>query len=168
MLKARAFDADSFPLLRGVEFTWRLVDGQADLTADGDRCQVVSQQQDVVTIEVEAKQEGHLCTEEARIRFMNGNGTATPTPRRKGLPSYRLAPQADKQQRSYYDRYVNEIIINSAHQDFVDSNTSPARHRRYIGKLYAKEVVLLNFPDAPPAVVAERLIELMVRTEENL
>ena len=43
-----------------------------------------------------------------------------------------------------------------------------AKHRRYIGKLYAKEVVLINFPHESPGAAMERLIELTLRTEENL
>jgi hypothetical protein len=59
-------------------------------------------------------------------------------------------------------------VINSAHRDFLASRTAAARHRRYIGKLYAKEVVLTNFPHESPAEVMERLIEVTLRTEDAL
>ena len=59
-------------------------------------------------------------------------------------------------------------MINSAHRDFLASRTAAARHRRSIGKLYAKEVVLTNFPHESPAEVMERLIEVTLRTEDAL
>ncbi|MBI3862734.1 MAG: hypothetical protein HY290_12660, partial [Planctomycetia bacterium] len=62
----------------------------------------------------------------------------------------------------------NEIIINSGHRDFVASKATSAKHRRYVGKLYAKEVVLINFPNGSPADVLERLIEITLRTEDVL
>jgi hypothetical protein len=55
-------------------------------------------------------------------------------------------------------------IVNSAHRDFVSSRTTAAMYRRFIGKLYAKEVVLINFPHESPAEIMERLIELTLRT----
>ena len=167
MLKARALDDDSFPILQDVTFAWEIVDGDGRITRDGNRCQVTSDERGVITIQASATQGSQSAAETVRVRFLDSTVTTTSN-RRKGLPTYQLSPQPQTQQRSYYDKYQNEIVINSAHQDFVTSNTSSAKHRRYIGKLYAKEVVLLNFPDAPPAVVAERLIELMVRTEESL
>ena len=38
----------------------------------------------------------------------------------------------------------------------------------YVGKLYAKEVVLLNFPHESGAEAMERLIEMLVHTEDVL
>ncbi|MFM8804848.1 MAG: hypothetical protein ACKOK8_13220, partial [Planctomycetia bacterium] len=85
-----------------------------------------------------------------------------------GLPAYRLEPEHGQPWRSRYDSPRNEIVINSAHRDFLASRSSSAKHRRYIGKLYAKEVVLSNFPHESPAEVMERLIEVTLRTEDAL
>ena len=167
MLKARAVDDDSFPILQDVNFEWQIVEGDGQLMPDGNRCQICSNERGIVVVKVIATQGKRTSSETVQVRYIE-SGASTTSNRRKGLPTYQLAPQSNSQQRSHYDKHLNQIVINSAHQDFADSNTSSAKHRRYIGKLYAKEVVLLNFPDAAPAVVAERLIELMVRTEENL
>ena len=86
----------------------------------------------------------------------------------RGLPSYRLEPEHGQPWRSRYDARANEIIINSAHRDFLASKSSVAKHRRYIGKLYAKEVVLSNFPHESPAQALERLVEVTLRTEDAL
>jgi hypothetical protein len=84
------------------------------------------------------------------------------------LPAYRLEAEHGQPWRSRYDVAKNEIIINSGHRDFVASKASLAKHRRYVGKLYAKEVVLINFPHESPAAVLERLVELTLRTEDAL
>ena len=86
----------------------------------------------------------------------------------RGLPGYRLDPEHGQPWRSRYDSAANEIVINSAHRDFLASRGSAAKHRRYVGKLYAKEVVLTNFPHESPAEVMERLIEVTLRTEDAL
>lgn len=58
--------------------------------------------------------------------------------------------------------------INSGHRDFLASRSSSTKHRRYIGRLYAKEMVLLNFPHESQGEVMERLVELLLRTEDTL
>ena len=71
-------------------------------------------------------------------------------------------------------RYVLDLHTGSGeisdipHRDFLASRTTMAKHRRYIGKLYAKEVVLLNFPHESSSEAMERLIEVIVRTEDAL
>lgn len=40
--------------------------------------------------------------------------------------------------------------------------------RRYISKLYAKEIILVNFPGFQPAEVLDRMVELLTRMEEKL
>ncbi len=54
------------------------------------------------------------------------------------------------------------------HRDFTISKASFATHRRYIAKLYAKEIVLLNFPGISQNEAPERLIEVLVRIEKQL
>ena len=45
---------------------------------------------------------------------------------------------------------------------------NPARRRRYLGRLYAKELVLHNFGHETPSVVLERLLEVLNRLDEHL
>jgi hypothetical protein len=101
------------------------------------------------------------------VRFIEGVGDDA-GPAHRGLPSYRLEAEHGGAWRSRYDARKNEIVINSAHRDFLTSRDSPAKHRRYIGKLYAKEVVLSNFPHETPAQALERLVEITLRTEDAL
>jgi hypothetical protein len=59
-------------------------------------------------------------------------------------------------------------VVNSGHRDFVYASRNRAVKLRYICRLYAKELVLKNFPGLPPDQLIERLIELTLYTEENL
>jgi len=61
------------------------------------------------------------------------------------------------------------VIINSGHRDFVfASKSSKALKLRYICRLYAKELVIKNFPGARPDELLERMIEITLYAEENL
>ena len=114
-----------------------------------------------------AVQDDLKAVDQVEVRFAEGAGDAD-GPSQRGLPSYRLEAEHGQPWRSRYDQRHNEIVINSAHRDFLASRVSPAKHRRYIGKLYAKEVVLSNFPHESPAQALERLVEITLRTEDSL
>jgi Histidine kinase-, DNA gyrase B-, and HSP90-like ATPase len=86
----------------------------------------------------------------------------------QGLPNYRLVVDISGAWRSRYVPLKNIIEINSTHRDFSASKVSFATHRRYIGKLYAKEIVLLNFPGISQNETLERLVEVLVRIEKQL
>jgi hypothetical protein len=107
-------------------------------------------------------------SDQVTVKFFDDEAADGNGPGSRGLPSYRLEPEHGQPCRSRYDAKANEIIINSAHRDFLASKSSVGKHRRYIGKLYAKEVVLSNFPHESPAQALERLIEVTLRTEDAL
>jgi hypothetical protein len=166
-LTARACDAEGLPITAGVAFTWRLAAGEATLVATQSTCAVTGELAGTATVVVTAVQGGTEATDQVEVRFLEGAGDED-GPTQRGLPSYRLEAEHGQPWRSRYDSRRNEIVINSAHRDFLASRVSPAKHRRYIGKLYAKEVVLSNFPHESPAQALERLVEITLRTEEAL
>ncbi len=152
----------------GVDFAWRVAEGDATLGGSEDAaCQVLSNAIGRTTVEVTATQADICVSDQVEIKFLD-NVTSNDDKGGKGLPSYRLDPEHGQPWRSRYDATGNEIVINSAHRDFLTSKTTLTKHRRYIGKLYAKEVVLINFPHESPADVMERLIEITLRTEDAL
>jgi hypothetical protein len=166
-LSATATDEHGIKLHDDVDFSWRIVDGNGSLTgANEAQCHANSTQVGLVVVEVTAAQDD-LCSDQVEVKFLEDTGESD-SDSGKGLPSYRLEPEHGKPWRSRYDAAGNEIIINSAHRDFLISKSSLAKHRRYVGKLYAKEVVLINFPHEAPAEVMERLIEITLRTEDAL
>ena len=166
-LLARACDAVGTPLTAGVAFTWRLAAGRATLEADEAACGITADAAGVVTVEVTVTQGDLKSAGRVDVHFVEGAGDDA-GPSQRGLPSYRLEAELGQPWRSRYDSRKNEIVINSAHRDFLASRGSPAKHRRYIGKLYAKEVVLSNFPHETPAQALERLVEITLRTEDSL
>ncbi|MBU6222956.1 MAG: ATP-binding protein, partial [Planctomycetes bacterium] len=157
-LMAVAADAHGTEVVDGLAWSWRIVAGDATLEPDGPVCVVMAPAVGLVTVEAEARQGRTKAAATMDVKILeraDGEGA-----RSRGLPSYRLEAEHGHAWRSRYDARANEIVINSAHRDFLASRSSAARHRRYIGKLYAKEVVLTNFPHESPATVMERLIEV--------
>jgi hypothetical protein len=167
-LSAEARDSNGITIITGIELAWRVVSEAGTLHAlEGGECSVTSTEPNLVVVEVRAVDGELTATDQVTVKFVEYAGDV-PVDSGKGLPSYRLEPEHTQMWRSRYDIARNEIVINSAHRDFVTSKSTPAKHRRYVGKLYAKEVVLINFPHEPPADVLERLIELTMRTEDAL
>src|SRR5690606_15263398 len=143
-LSAKATDIEGIEITHGVSYGWRLQAGTAELSdVQGESATVTSHAAGNVVVEVTARQGERTATGRVAIQFADEVNGHTPS---KGLPSYRLLHEPRSPHRSHYDPAANEITINSAHRDFIASRATNAKHRRYIGKLYAKEVVLLNFP----------------------
>jgi hypothetical protein len=196
-LTAVARDALGMVIPEGVHYAWRVVEGEGRLDADAATCQLRADAIGVITVEVVAREAnaahgaGAAATRDAwgavagdaaaaeqmqsqeisdrvTVKFLDDEAADGSGPGGRGLPSYRLEPEHGQPWRSRYDAKANEIIINSAHRDFLASKSSVGKHRRYIGKLYAKEVVLSNFPHESPAQALERLVEVTLRTEDAL
>ena len=166
LFTATPCDADGTPIPGGVSVAWQIVSGSAAIATDGTSCRVASSDTGVVTVEATARQGSVEVSDRVELKFMvDADGDPAGG---RGLPGYRLDPEHGQPWRSRYDSAANEIVINSAHRDFLASRGSAAKHRRYVGKLYAKEVVLTNFPHESPAEVMERLIEVTLRTEDAL
>ena len=166
LLTATPCDADGTPIPGGVAIAWQIVSGSAAIAADAASCRVASADAGMVIVEATARQTGVEVRDRAEVKFVidtDADGAGG-----RGLPGYRLEAEHGQLWRSRYDAAANEIVINSAHRDFLASRGSAAKHRRYVGKLYAKEVVLTNFPHESPAEVMERLIEVTLRTEDAL
>jgi len=89
--------------------------------------------------------------------------------KQQGLPAYSFRRAPGELWRSEFDTERNLVIINSGHRDFVfASKSSKALKLRYICRLYAKELVIKNFPGARPGELLERMIEITLYAEENL
>ncbi len=86
----------------------------------------------------------------------------------QGLPGYTFETAPGESWRSRFDSTRNVIVVNNGHRDFVYAARSKAVKLRYLVRLYAKELVLKNFIGLPPEQLLERMVELSLRTEENL
>ena len=86
----------------------------------------------------------------------------------RGIPSYTFQKAPGELWRSRFDSDRSVIIINSGHRDFVFASRNRTLKLRYVFRLFAKELVLTNFPGIPADQLLERLIELSLYAEENL
>jgi hypothetical protein len=86
----------------------------------------------------------------------------------RGLPGYTFRRAPGELWRSRYDPKNNLITINNGHRDYLFAAHSKARKLRYICRLFAKELVLENFPGFEAGELLERVIELSLYTEEHL
>jgi hypothetical protein len=86
----------------------------------------------------------------------------------QGLPGYTFERAPGESWRSKFDSGRNIIVVNSGHRDFVYAARSKSLKLRYLVRLYCKELVIKNFVGLPPDQLLERMVELSLRTEENL
>ena len=86
----------------------------------------------------------------------------------QGLPGYTFERAPGESWRSKFDSARNIIVVNSGHRDFVYAARSKSLKLRYLVRLYCKELVLRNFVGLPADQLLERMVELSLRTEENL
>ena len=86
----------------------------------------------------------------------------------QGLPGYTFERAPGEPWRSRFDLNHHVIVINNGHRDFVYASRSKALKLRYLVRLYAKELVMHNFVGLPADQLLERMVELSLRTEENL
>ena len=86
----------------------------------------------------------------------------------QGLPGYTYQKAAGELWRSRFDAERNLVVINNGHRDFVYAARNKTLKLRYVCRLFAKELVLKNFVGVPQEQLLERLLELILYTEENL
>jgi hypothetical protein len=82
------------------------------------------------------------------------------------LPDFVHAP--GEAWRSRWNGASGKLEVNSAHPDYQVVRPHPSRRRRYLGRLYAKELVLHNFGQEPSSAILERLLEVLTRLDEHL
>ncbi len=87
---------------------------------------------------------------------------------RGGLPEYTFEKRPGELWRSRYNVEQNVIVINNGHRDFVYAARNKSLKLRYVCRLFAKELVVHNFPGYSADELLERMIELLLYTEENL
>ena len=70
--------------------------------------------------------------------------------------------------RSRLSPSEGKVEVNTGHPDYQSVRKSASKRRRYLGRLYAKELVLHNFGLEPSAISLERLLEVLTRLDEHL
>ena len=170
--RAVARDHQKRQIDREVLYQWRVLEGTALL--DNTDAEIVTfkapSEPGLVRIGLTATEGGLVCEAEGLVTVTESlvESTRPGDDSKQGLPAYSFQRAAGELWRSRFELQRNLIIVNSGHRDFVYASKTKALKLRYICRLYAKELVLKNFPGLRPDELLERMIEISLYTEENL
>jgi len=171
-LRAICRDKSRRTVNRDMNFEWRIVEGEANLSAEDAEIVTVtaSSEPGLVRIGLKVLEGDTICEADALITVTDEliAGPSRRSGSGKGLPGYTFEHAPGALWRCRYDGERNLIVINNGHRDFVYANRNSALKLRYIARLFAKEMVQKNFPGASSEEVLERMIELTLYMEENL
>jgi hypothetical protein len=170
-LRAIARDRGGRQIDRDVEYQWSITEGVAELASPSGEFATLTapDEPQLLRIQVCARQNDVAVTAEALVTVTDSILPERPKPNvQNGLPDYTYEKRPGALWRSRYDADKNVIVINNGHRDFVYAARNKALKLRYICRLFAKELVIRNFPGYSASELAERMIELLLYTEENL
>jgi hypothetical protein len=156
-LVARALDADGRRIEEGVEFAWSVIEGAGSIEPrDGRARFAAGETLGPVRIAVEARQGERSARAEAEIEVVDRLAGEKPD---AGIPDPKRVfdPSGDWRSRVAGRRWE----YNAAHPDYDAVKDEPRRRFRYLVHLFAKEVVLRNYGDAPPEHLLERMVEVL-------
>ena len=157
----------------GVEIRWSLREGEGRISHDGSEIVTFTAPEEpgLSILEATVTQDTIAVTAQSLITISEtlidrepGAGDS----RGKGLPGYTFLRAPGELWRSRYDEKNNLVVINNGHRDYVYSAQKHARKLKYICRLFAKELVLANFPGFESGELLERVIELSLYAEEHL
>jgi hypothetical protein len=153
-------------------YQWTVVEGRARL--ENDQAEICSfhagKEPGLVRLNLTATQ-GEITTKAQALVTVTDSLIVSPRADAaggRGIPSYTFQKAPGELWRSRFDSDRSVIIINSGHRDFVFASRNRLLKLRYVFRLFAKELVLTNFPGTPADQLLERLIELSLYAEENL
>jgi hypothetical protein len=156
-----------------LEFHWEIVEGQGALGGIQNQAATFQAPPEpgLTRLRVTVHQRDIVCAGESLITVTHellaqlGSNASIPT---QGLPGYTFERAPGESWRSRFEVKRNVIVVNNGHRDFVYASRNKSLKLRYLVRLYAKELVLLNFVGLPADQLLERMVELSLRTEEHL
>lgn len=171
-LRAIARDSSRRHVSEGIEYAWRLLEGAGrldDITAEYATFHAPDEPC-LARVGVSVRQAETACEAEALLTVTD---SLVPEAKERqaaaqGLPDYTLEHAPGKLWRSRFDTEQNVIVVNSGHRDYVFAARAKTVKLRYLMRLYAKEMVLRNFPGLRGEELLDRLVELSLYTEEHL
>jgi hypothetical protein len=170
-LRALARDRARHVVEQDVSFQWSVIEGQAALeNVTGEIVTVhAPPEPGLVRVKATATQGAMTVDAEGTVTVTDSLLPERPSAaNQQGLPDYTFEHAPGALWRSRYDAERNVIVINNGHRDFIHAARTRVGKLRYIGRLFAKELVLRNFPGQSATELLERMIELGLYTEEHL
>jgi hypothetical protein len=164
-------DKSRRPIEEGLQVRWRLREGAGRLSAETGEIVtfMAPSEPGLVVLEAEAVQNEIVSVGQAVVTVTETlTEKSTAGSGGKGLPGYTYLRLPGELWRSRYDEKNNLVVINNGHKDYLFAARKPVRKLKYICRLYAKELVLANFPGFDSRELLERMIELSLYAEENL
>jgi hypothetical protein len=171
-LRALPYDRSRRRVETDLTFMWEVVEGNGALDRRHDQAVtfLAPAEPGLVRVRVVVRQGDIERSGDALItvthELLPQVGTATVEA--AGLPGYTFESAPGDSWRSRFDSTRNIIVVNNGHRDFVYAARNKSLKLRYLVRLYSKELVLKNFVGLPPDQLLERMVELSIRTEENL
>jgi len=176
-IRAVARDASGLVIEEGIRLAWSLDPGTGSLEvgADGRATLEAADRPSRGTIKVRARDERHGSGGDAAIgpddpieRAATAEVIVESEAPRRAFPPPAFVHAPGEAWRSRWSGAHGKMEINSAHPDYQAVRLSASRRRRYLGRLYAKELVVHNFGHQPSAAALERMVEVLTRLEEHL
>jgi len=166
-------DRSRRPIEDSVEIRWTVREGEGLLSAEGGEITsfTAPAEPGLTVLEASVRQGQTLVTAKAMVtvseELVERELGAGEKPG-KGLPGYTYLRAPGELWRSRYDEKNNLVVVNNGHRDYLYAAQKHARKLKYICRLFAKELVLTNFPGFDSGELLERVIELSLYAEENL
>ncbi len=156
-----------------IEISWEITEGLGALSSTQNEIVTFTAPEEpgLTVLHATVTQGDIICTAESVITITESlieKDKQDGTDHSKGLPGYTFLRAPGELWRSKYDEKNNLIIINNGHNDYIFSSQKRSRKLKYICRLFAKELVLNNFPGYDSNELLERMIELSLYTEEHL
>ncbi len=169
--RALARDRSGRQVEQQVTYEWSLIEGLAELVnQNGEIVSLTAPDEpQLVRLQIRVTQDEVVATAESLITVTDSLLPERPKAHAQGgLPEYTFEKRPGELWRSRYNADQNVIVINNGHRDFVYAARNRSLKLRYFCRLFAKELVLHNFPGSTADQLLERMIELSLYTEENL
>ncbi|MDQ2856098.1 MAG: ATP-binding protein [Acidobacteriota bacterium] len=171
-LRALPYDRSRRRVEANLTFMWEVVEGDGALDNLHDQAVsfIAPDEPGLVRVRVTVRQGDTERSGDALLTVTHEllPQVGTTTVDAAGLPGYTFESAPGDSWRSRFDSTRNIIVVNNSHRDFVYAAHSKSLKLRYLVRLYSKELVLKNFLGLPPDQLLERMVELSLRTEENL
>ena len=171
-LTAKPYDKKGVLIEEDLKFDWKIVSGPGEIRPGFSNTAVFMSGPNtgIANVEVEVSQDTLKKKARAQIIIVlekiKVNRIWEPT--RRGLPTYDFESDSLQDWRSKWDDKFKLIKINDEHRDYKLVRSKVKEERKYIGKLYCKELVLLNYGSDLQEKVLERLIGMLIFLEKNL